>query len=433
MTTRTTSLDGRLRALTLVGFVATVGIRLVLLPTEGYRGDLDQFVKWVHDIAAAPLGQAYRLDLGFPPVMTYLFAGMGAVIGAFGHVIDAADPFARAVVKTPASVADIALAVCAAFALRERPRLAAAAFLALALNPVLIYVSAWWGQFESIYVLAVLVSVLLVTRGHVDLAAVVLGVALMTKPQAAFFVVPIAAWLLGATGWRSTFRFGLIALATVAILWLPFVPGGGIQGYVRNLDAYGNQTFSIASLRAWNAWWIMQEASGGQFLADTATLFGPITGRTMAFALAALGELVVFLAVLQSPTRRNLALGVATSVLVCFSLLTAMHERYAFGALVFLTLGFAEPRIRAIWLVFNVVFMANLLAATPASTAIADILPEGGPVSIVGSLAILVLTAASLWVLVHPAAQPEGEATSAGQQLREPAAEGRSIPAQVVR
>src|SRR5438034_1214430 len=298
MTTRTTSLDGRLRALTLVGFVAAVGIRLVLLPTEGYRGDLDQFVKWVHDIAAAPLGQAYRLALGF------------------------------------------------------------------------------------------LVSVLLVTRGHVDLAAVVLGVALMTKPQAAFFVVPIAAWLLGATGWRSTFRFGLIALATVAILWLPFVPGGGIQGYVRNLDAYGNQTFSIASLRAWNAWWIMQEASGGQFLADTATLFGPITGRTMAFALAALGELVVFLAVLQSPTRRNLALGVATSVLVCFSLLTAMHERYAFGALVFLTLGFAEPRIRAIWLVFNVVFMANLLAATPASTAIADILPEGGPVSIVGSLAI---------------------------------------------
>ena len=190
------------------------------------------------------------------------------------------------------------------------------------------------------------------------------------------------------------------------------MPGGGIEGYVRNLDAYGNQTFSIASLRAWNAWWIMQQASGGQFLADTATLFGPITGRTMAFALAALGELVVFLAVLQSPTRRNLALGVATSVLVCFSLLTAMHERYAFGALVFLTLGFAEPRIRAIWLVFNVVFMANLLAATPASTAIADILPEGGPVSIVGSLAILVLTAASLWVLVHPLHTSAGSAVA---------------------
>jgi hypothetical protein len=141
----------------------------------------------------------------------------------------------------------------------------------------------------------------------------------------------------------------------------------------------------------------------------------------------------VFLAVFQAPTRRNLALGVATSVLVCFSLLTAMHERYAFGALVFLTLGFAEPRIRAIWLVFNVVFMANLLAATPASTAIADILPEGGPVSIVGSLAILVLTGASLWVLVHPAARPEEDATSAGQELREPAPEGRSIPAQVMR
>src|SRR5206468_33963 len=151
------------------------------------------------------------------------------------------------------------------------------------------------------------------------------------------FVVPIAAWLLGATGWRPTFRLGLIAPATVPIVWPPFVPGGGIEGSARNLDAYGNQTFSIASPRAWNAWWIMPQASRGRLL------------------------------------------------------------------------------------------------AAPASAAIADILPEGGPVALVGSLAILVLAAASLWVLVHPAAQPEGEATSAGQQLREPAAEGRSIPAQVVR
>jgi dolichyl-phosphate-mannose-protein mannosyltransferase len=433
MTTRTTPLDVRLRLLATFGLFAAVGIRLVLLPTEGYRGDLDQFVKWIHDIAAAPLGQAYRLDLGFPPVMTYLFAAMGAVIGAFGHVIDAADPFVRAVVKTPASIADLVLAGCVAFALRERPRLAVAAFLLLALNPVLVYVSAWWGQFESLYVLAVLISVLLVTRGHLDLAAVALGVALMTKPQAVFFVVPIAAWLVGASGWRSTARFGVIALATVAVLWLPFLSAGGVQGYLGNLDAYGNQTFSIASLRAWNAWWIMQEASGGQFLADTATLFGPITGRTMAFTLAALGELVIFLAVLQAPTRRNLAIGVAASVLVCFSLLTAMHERYAFGALVFLTLGLAEPRIRAIWLVFSVVFMANLLAATPASTAIANILPEGGPISIAGSLAILILTAATMWVLVHPAPQPDGEVASAGEEPREPASESRSIPAQVMR
>jgi dolichyl-phosphate-mannose-protein mannosyltransferase len=430
--TRSTAFDGRLRLLALAGLLAAVAIRLVLLPTEGYKGDLDQFIVWVRDIAAGPLAQAYRLDLAFPPVMAYLFAGMGAIVSLLGHAIDAADPLVRAVVKTPASLADLGLAGGVAFALRDRPRWAVAAFLALALNPVLIYVSSWWGQFESIYVLAVLVSVLFARAGHLDLAAVALAVGLMTKPQAAFFVVPIVAWLLGAWGWRATARFGVVGLAAVAVLWLPFVPAGGIQAYAHNLEAYGNQTFPIASLRAWNAWWIMQEASGGQFLADTASLFGPISGRLMAFALAGLAELVVFLAVLQNSTKRNLSLGVAASVLVCFSLLTAMHERYAFGALVFLTFGLPERRIRAIWLAFSVVFMANLLSATPASTAIAQVLPEGGPISVVGSLVILGITVATLWALVHPARQPDGDPASAREELREPPAKGRSVPAQVV-
>jgi hypothetical protein len=39
--------------------VAGAAIRLWLLPMEGLRGDLDQFVGWVHHIATRGLGSLY--------------------------------------------------------------------------------------------------------------------------------------------------------------------------------------------------------------------------------------------------------------------------------------------------------------------------------------------------------------------------------------
>ena len=46
------------------GLVAAVVVRLVLLPTEGMRGDLDLFAGWTHRLATdVPLGHAYDLEL----------------------------------------------------------------------------------------------------------------------------------------------------------------------------------------------------------------------------------------------------------------------------------------------------------------------------------------------------------------------------------
>ena len=60
-----------------VALVAGILIRLVLLPTEGLTGDLDQFVLWVHGIAVNGLGNAYDQNLSFP-------AGHGLHLGRAG-------------------------------------------------------------------------------------------------------------------------------------------------------------------------------------------------------------------------------------------------------------------------------------------------------------------------------------------------------------
>jgi Gpi18-like mannosyltransferase len=373
----------------------------VLLPTEGLRGDLDQFVLWVHGLATQRFGRAYDQNLSFPPVMVYIWGLLAALDPAFRTVTDAADPLVRAVMKSPASLADIAIGLLVVWELRARPRWAVAAGLGIVLHPAVIDVSAWWGQYESIYVLFGLIAFLLAVRGHLLPAAAVLAIALMTKPQALPFLVPFAAWFLARGGVRGVVLAGIVGAAVVAVLWLPFLAAGGPAAYARNLGQYQGDIFAILSIRAWNAWWLVQEAwAPGQFISDQTAVLGPLTFRHLGYLAAGLLELIVFVAVLRVPTPRTLALGLATAVLVAFTFLTTMHERYAFGALVFLVLLIPERRILGLWIAFGVVLTLNLLAAIPPTDQIGATLPIGGPLGIAGSLAMVAITLAVLATLV---------------------------------
>jgi hypothetical protein len=384
-----------------VGIVLACAIRALLLPTEGLRGDLDQFVLWVHGLATRPFGNAYDQNLSFPPVMVYLWGLLAVIEPAFRSVMDAADPAIRSIMKLPASLADIALGVLVAWELRSRPRRALAAGLGILLHPAVIDVSAWWGQYESIYVLFGLVAYLLAVRGYSLPAAAVLAVALMTKPQALPFIVPFAAWFVARDGWLGAVKAAIVGAAVIVLLWAPFLGAGGPAGYARNLGEYQGDIFAILSIRAWNLWWLVQEfLAGGNFVSDQGAVLGPLTLRHVGYLVAGIFEVIVFLAVLRSPTRRTLALGLAAAVLVAFMFLTTMHERYAYGALVFLALLIRERRLLVTWIAFGVAFTLNLLAAVPPTPRIGELLPVEGPLGIAGSLVMLGVTVAVLQVLL---------------------------------
>jgi Gpi18-like mannosyltransferase len=387
----------------IVGFVAAIAlgivIRALLLPTEGLRGDLDQFVLWVHGIAVDGLPNAYDQNLSFPPVMAYVWGLLAAVQPAFQTVTDASDPAIRALMKTPASVADIGLALLVAFALRDKPRWAVIGAAAIALHPAVIDISAWWGQYESIYMVSALAAVICAVRGHNGLAAALLAVALMTKPQVLPFLLPFAAWFWATGGWRGLLRAALIGAAVIVVLWLPFIPAGGPANYLKNLAEYQGDIFNILSLRAWNLWWLVQTFfAGGEFVADDVAFLGPLTLRHVGYVLTGLLEIVVAIAILRDPRPRTLIVGLAAATLVAFCFLTSMHERYAYGALVFLMLLIPEARVRWLGIAFGIVFTLNLLAAVPPTPEIGALLPIGGLLGIVGSVAMVGICGAVVWL-----------------------------------
>ncbi len=412
--------DRRHRVVLASGMTLAVLIRVVLLPTEGMRGDLDLFAGWVHRLATdVPLGNAFDLELTFGPVMAYLFWLIGLLVPLFQSPVTAADPVAAAAIKLPAVIADLAIAGTLAWALRARPGVAVAAALGVALVPVTWYVSAWWGQFESIYTFFGLLAAVLALRGRWAAAGVALALALGTKPQALPFIVPLAAFALARLGSR---RAGVpIAAAAVAfaVLWLPFIPDGGPAAYLATIGSLQGDELAVLSLRAWNPWWIIQStAVGNAFLTDSTPVLGPLTPRHIGYLAAGLGMAGVFVLLQRAATPRNLLLGLAAAVLLAFCLLTTMHERYSFAAVVFLAALLADRRLVIAWVILAATVSLNLFAARPPTGLPGSWIPIDGPLGIAGSAVITSVAVVSL-LLLRRGAEP---AASGGEDS------GRVIP-----
>ena len=206
----------------------------------------------------------------------------------------------------------------------------------------------------------------------------------MTKPQAIPFILPFAAWFWATGGWRELGRTALIGLATTVVLWLPFIPAGGPVAYLGNLAQYQSGVFAILSLRAWNAWWLVQQAAGGGFVRRTTSRSWVRSRCGWSGYLVTAGSSRSSSAWRSSGTRGrgHSSLGLAAATLVAFCFLTAMHERYSYGALVFLMLLVPDVRMRWLGVAFGIVFTLNILAAVPPTPGIAALLPIDGPLGI---------------------------------------------------
>ena len=149
------------------------------------------------------------------------------------------------------------------------------------------------------------------------------------------------------------------------------------------------------------------------FVADDVAILGPLTLRHVGFAMAGvLGSLVIAAGrSCATRDRGRSSSGLAASVLVGFAFLTQMHERYAYGALVFLVLLHRRPAASlGLGVAFGVVFTLNLLAAVPPTPEIGALLPVSGALGIAGSIAMLAISLTSLALLLR--VEPDRAAAS---------------------
>ena len=263
------SLAWALPALLLVGLV----VRLLFINNEGFKTDVSTYTAWALGLSQHGFTSFYS-TIGFadyPPGYFYILAAVGRFWHFFFAAHDRGFGLLRDFVKLPAIFADLGVGALLYAVVR---RFAGAGFgLAAAalyvLNPATIYVSALWGQVDSISGGLALLALYALLRsedssttlgagshaGRAQTAWIVGGwlafaYSLLIKPQAAVLLPLFVAFAFVDPSRRRArvvaSAFGLGAAILLALLLTePFHPSNPIAAFVWLLERYSTVRMSI--------------------------------------------------------------------------------------------------------------------------------------------------------------------------------------------
>ncbi|HEY0381310.1 MAG TPA: glycosyltransferase family 39 protein [Candidatus Elarobacter sp.] len=400
-----------------LGIILGAGLilRLLFISSDGFHNDIAAFESWTLTLRdnAPWLFYAKTNFSDYPPgyfIILWLLAKVYALVGTAN---DGANgwPVLRMLVKLPAIAMDLVNASVVYLIVRryaaEKTALIAAAVLAL--NPAAIYVSAYWGQVDSVSWGLVLVALLLVLRAgdapdktvpRLTWAWLAFAFSILIKPQAAslgvlFLAYPFAtgdaavrARRLAGTG------AGIVAALALALaVGLLFHPATDVFGWLLGRYAFGSNVYAYSSVNAFNLYAVAHPFWDPDNQAMS--IFGVHLGTLAAWGVVlVLGATALIVGrYLQRRDDRALLEAALLCALAFFVLATRMHERYVYGAFLLAVPLIAFGRTGT-WssFVLTVTMYLNLAYSLAYQTVMESKNPAG-------------LDARNLWPLVsHPAA-----------------------------
>lgn len=273
----------------------------------------------------------------YPP-LAMLGIWFGGVLGEALPPALFGDAGMLVVVKSMGVAGDIGLAWLVAGLLAGRSaivRVAGAA--AIAFNPAFWYLSAVWGQIDSVYVLLMVASVAALAAGRRASAWAAWAASLLWKLQAVTLAPIVVVRTLRTSGWRGAAE-GIVVASGVAVIAsaLLFRDGGW--------DGYASRLWSRATpldVSAFNAWYLASTVMPGR---EGLPAWLPALGVVLLGAIV----LLVASAMWRRSAAVGLALPAAIATLATFTVFIGMHERYLLGALPFVLLlacGWEDHRI----------------------------------------------------------------------------------------
>ena len=371
--------------------VAGLVIRLLFITNEGFKTDVSTYTAWAIALSQHGFGSFYS-TIGFadyPPGYFYILAAVGHLWQFLFAAHDRGFTLLRAFVKVPAILADLGVGALLYFTVRRFAgagyALGAAALYLL--NPATIYISALWGQVDSISGGLALLAIYALLRsssfdstqddmskvGSVNQRAqtawIVVGwlsfaYSLLIKPQAAVLLPLLLAFAFADPKRRRTrivaSAIGIgAALLLTLLLTEPFHPGNPIAALSWLLEryAYGSNVYPYNSVNAFNLWALR----GTLWVPDSQPIFVLPQYLWGIVLLVAALALVVW-RYLQDRTSQAFLEGCAIAAIAFFVLATRMHERYLFNGLLF-TIACVPFARRYLWgtLTLSVVLLANLI------------------------------------------------------------------------
>jgi len=364
---------------------AGLAVRLLLGSHGVFQADAQTFRGWATRLVTTPLSDFYGNGTARPvdhlPGDLWILWGIAHLYRLISPDANFQSPGFLVLLKLVPGLADLGIGAVLYLIARHLAGpgvglLAAALFV---FNPAPVFVSAIWGQWDSVSALFMLVALWLVLRGSAEWALPALTYAVLIKPQLALLLP-----LLAIVWWRRYVQPGRrpergpdlarrvrrLALATLASLGLflaldlPF--GVGLPPLptrwtiLERLDVAWNQERSV-SANAFNLWGVLAHASGSRFIDDGRVFLLGVSYQHWGEALLALAVAIALVVVWRRPDAPAVLWATLTITLSLFMLPTRIHERYLMPAVVLAVLVAAlAPGMRWLGVALSLTYLVNV-------------------------------------------------------------------------
>lgn len=325
----------------IVTMILALGLRLYYIPAHGYEQDMHSFKTWSQTATQNGVVNIYdKIPCDYPPGYLYVLKTVGSLYHIFSPSFVEHTYLFDFLIKLPAILADLAIALIIFFFLLETfsYRVSLLATMAYAFNPIIFFDSAYWGQIDSIPTLVGLLAILALIREKYGWAWGLMTIAILIKTQ---FVILLPILILVTwrdKGFKTVLNGFCVSWFTWLAVLLPFF-------YYHKIDQVLDRIFKTVgeypylSLYAFNLWWLLSNGLG-RAIPDNVIFMNLFTYRTMGTIL--LGIFFVLLLrylFYKGKDDQALFLSCALAFLGFFMLPTEMHERYIFPVFVFMLLA----------------------------------------------------------------------------------------------
>lgn len=296
-----------------------------------YSGDLKNHFVWANSFLDNPTGFYLRHFLGFndpnyPPLSIYLFGLSLALYRTFlaiilylnqqiaifpSHLVPLfqSENMIYAFLKLPGILADIGCGLLI-YKLTNKSLIKSTLYL---LNPATIYLSAVWGQIESITVFFLLLTIY---SPSIIYSFIFLTLGTLTKQTVLWFSPIIIFFEYKKHGLKKVIQSVLVSFVIFLVCYIPvgFTPIKAVPSYLSTLS--GSST--VVSDAAWNAWYYLFN----QGTNDSVLILNSVSVRFVSILI------LLFLLILLIKKNHNYRSALFWWSIVVFFFQTRVHERH---------------------------------------------------------------------------------------------------------
>jgi hypothetical protein len=314
-------------------------LRLVMATFPRFEFDTNLFAYYSERLASEPPWRFYDGNPRpfYTPGYLYVWWPLGELREIFGFN---ASQF-QYILKLPPIAADLGAAALLYAMLEEsRPLVRNGAAALYLFFPPVLFLSAVWGQTDSVLALAFLGSLYFISRGRPMAGALTFTVGFMIKPIAIAALPFLAVWIMRRHPPAVWVRITAASLGLTILLALPFF-SYRVWEFFDQLQFMS--TFDPNNSGFTYNFWQMFGFWRMGFRPDSVEEYGLAT-RYWGFILYGIAAVLIIAATWRRSGTGALALGTALSVLAYFLFATRMHERYGFSFLLLCLTAAASNR-----------------------------------------------------------------------------------------